>query len=126
MSRHYRIAVFGGDGIGPEGVAEGLKVLDAAEKRFGFTTMRKSYPYGAQHYLKTCEKGPDGKIVRGAKVRGTVRRSCPEAAASITNGSPRRSRPFRQRSTANRVSPTWAAVRPDILSRWSTTASNTG
>lgn len=64
MSGNYRIAIFGGDGIGPEVVAEGLKVLDAAEKRFGFTTTRKSYPYGAQHYLKTCEKGPDGKIVR--------------------------------------------------------------
>lgn len=63
MSRAYRIALFPGDGIGPEVVAEGLKVLDAAERRFGFTTERTSFPYGAQHYLATCRKDAEGRVV---------------------------------------------------------------
>ncbi|MFA7455128.1 MAG: isocitrate/isopropylmalate family dehydrogenase, partial [Desulfobulbaceae bacterium] len=31
-----KIAVLPGDGIGPEVMAEALKVLDAAQKKFGF------------------------------------------------------------------------------------------
>lgn len=30
--KNYQLAVIGGDGIGPEVVAEGLKVLDAVAK----------------------------------------------------------------------------------------------
>ena len=36
----YKIAVLAGDGIGPEVMAEALRVLDAVEKKFGFTTER--------------------------------------------------------------------------------------
>ncbi len=35
MSLKYRIAVIPGDGIGVEVMPEGLRVLDAAAKRFG-------------------------------------------------------------------------------------------
>lgn len=42
MSRRYRIAVLAGDGIGPEVMTEALRVLDAVESRFGFTTTRES------------------------------------------------------------------------------------
>ena len=35
--KSYKIAVIPGDGTGPEVVAEGLKVLKAASKKFGFT-----------------------------------------------------------------------------------------
>jgi tartrate dehydrogenase/decarboxylase/D-malate dehydrogenase len=35
-NRRYRIAVIAGDGIGKETVPEGLRVLEAAAKRFGF------------------------------------------------------------------------------------------
>ena len=38
----YKIAVLAGDGIGPEVMAEALRVLDAVEKKFGFTTERTS------------------------------------------------------------------------------------
>ena len=31
MSKSFNLAVIGGDGIGPEVVAEGLKVLDVVE-----------------------------------------------------------------------------------------------
>ncbi|MDD2320762.1 MAG: 3-isopropylmalate dehydrogenase [Geobacteraceae bacterium] len=34
MARHFNIAVLPGDGIGPEVMAEALKVLDAVEKKF--------------------------------------------------------------------------------------------
>ena len=50
MSKVYDIAVLPGDGIGEEVVREGLKVLSAAEDRFGFKTKRDSLPYGADHF----------------------------------------------------------------------------
>ena len=36
MARTHRIAVIPGDGIGKETTPEGLRVLDAAARRFGF------------------------------------------------------------------------------------------
>ena len=51
----HRIAVLGGDGIGPEVVAEGLKVLDAVEKVEGFSTERVTYDLGGRRYLRTGE-----------------------------------------------------------------------
>ena len=38
--RHYRIAVIPGDGIGKETVPEGVRVLEQAAKRHGFTLPR--------------------------------------------------------------------------------------
>ncbi|MDX3775652.1 3-isopropylmalate dehydrogenase [Chromatiaceae bacterium AAb-1] len=37
MTRHYKIAVLPGDGIGPEVMAEAIKVLQATAQRFNFT-----------------------------------------------------------------------------------------
>ncbi len=54
MSTH-RIAILGGDGIGPEVVAEGLKVLDRLEELEGFTTERVEYDLGGRRYLATGE-----------------------------------------------------------------------
>jgi 3-isopropylmalate dehydrogenase len=51
----HRIAVLGGDGIGPEVVAEGLKVLDRLEQLEGFTTERVDYDLGGRRYLDTGE-----------------------------------------------------------------------
>jgi 3-isopropylmalate dehydrogenase len=51
----HRIAVLGGDGIGPEVVAEGLKVLDRLEELEGFTTERVDYDLGGRRYLDTGE-----------------------------------------------------------------------
>ncbi|MBW3659109.1 MAG: 3-isopropylmalate dehydrogenase, partial [Actinobacteria bacterium] len=51
----YRIAVLGGDGIGPEVVGEGLKVLDAVESLEGFTTERVDFDLGGRRYLATGE-----------------------------------------------------------------------
>jgi len=43
----FRIAVLPGDGIGPEVVATGLQVLEAAAERFGFRVDFREYPIGA-------------------------------------------------------------------------------
>ncbi len=53
--KEYSIAVIPGDGIGPEVIAEGVKVLDAAATSHRFRIQWKYYPYGADHYLKTGE-----------------------------------------------------------------------
>ncbi|MCC5947564.1 MAG: 3-isopropylmalate dehydrogenase [Nitriliruptoraceae bacterium] len=51
----HRIAILGGDGIGPEVVAEGCKVLDRLEQLEGFTTERVDYDLGGRRYLDTGE-----------------------------------------------------------------------
>lgn len=51
----YKIAVIGGDGTGPEVVREGLKVLEAASKKYGFTYETTDYDFGGDRYLRTGE-----------------------------------------------------------------------
>jgi 3-isopropylmalate dehydrogenase len=62
-SRSIRLAVVPGDGIGPEVVAEGLKVLDA----LGLTIEQTSYELGATYWHKTGEVLPDAVLeeIRG-------------------------------------------------------------
>ena len=59
MPKTYRIAVIGGDGIGPEVVREGLRVLERIAASEGFAVSLTSYPFGAEHYLKTKEIFPE-------------------------------------------------------------------
>jgi tartrate dehydrogenase/decarboxylase/D-malate dehydrogenase len=51
----YRIASIGGDGIGPEIIAEGKKVVDAAGEAFGFGIEWQDFDIGADRYLSTGE-----------------------------------------------------------------------
>ena len=51
----YKVPTLPGDGIGPEIIVEGRKVLDAAGERFGFDIDWIEYPQGADHYLETGE-----------------------------------------------------------------------
>lgn len=60
--RTYQIAVLEGDGIGPEVIREGVKVLQAAAAVGGIALGLQYYPYGAAHYLKTGEVLPDAAI----------------------------------------------------------------
>ena len=53
----HKIAVIGGDGTGPEVIREGLKVLDAASKKFSFKYETKDFDFSGKRYLKT------GKLV---------------------------------------------------------------
>ena len=48
----YSVALIGGDGIGPEILREGKKVMDAAAEVAGITWRWKEYPYGADHWLQ--------------------------------------------------------------------------
>jgi 3-isopropylmalate dehydrogenase len=48
----YRIAVLPGDGIGPEVTREALKVLEAAEKQYGFELNKELFDAGAERFLK--------------------------------------------------------------------------
>jgi 3-isopropylmalate dehydrogenase len=58
----HRVAVLGGDGIGPEVVAEGLKVLDVLEELEGFATERVDYDLGGRRYLDTGEVLDDATL----------------------------------------------------------------
>src|SRR3954453_8558604 len=57
-----KLAVMPGDGVGKEVVAEGLKVLKIAAKKFGFSYTTTDYPFGAEHYLKTKITLPDSAL----------------------------------------------------------------
>jgi len=67
MSKSYRIAVIPGDGIGPEVVEQGLRVLDRVAAIEGFAVRPTRYPFGAEHYLRTKEIFPEPAF---AEVRG--------------------------------------------------------
>jgi len=58
VGNSYRIAVIAGDGIGPEVVREGLRVLEATAERFGFDVTLTEYPFGTEHWLRTQEIFP--------------------------------------------------------------------
>ena len=55
----YRIAVIAGDGVGPEVMAEAVKVLEAASAKDGRISFEFTYfPWGCEYYLKTGEMMP--------------------------------------------------------------------
>lgn len=51
MGRH-EIAVIRGDGIGPEVIEEGIKVLNAAQARFGVECTYTEFPWGSDYYFE--------------------------------------------------------------------------
>lgn len=57
-----RIAVIGGDGTGPEVVAEGLKVMKAVSAAEGFKYELDFLDWGGERYLKTGEIIPEGGV----------------------------------------------------------------
>ena len=62
MAKTYRIAVLPGDGTGPEVIAEGCKVLDAAAQKFGFKLEKEFYDLGGTRYLATGETLTDATL----------------------------------------------------------------
>ncbi len=62
MAKEYRVGVIPGDGTGPEVVAEGIKVLDAVARKFGFALKYKYYDLGGERYLKTGDTLPAGAV----------------------------------------------------------------
>jgi 3-isopropylmalate dehydrogenase len=57
-----RIAVMPGDGVGKEVIPQGLRVLQCAARKFGFTYTTTDHPYGAEHYLETGITLPDAAL----------------------------------------------------------------
>jgi 3-isopropylmalate dehydrogenase len=53
MTRSHSLAVIAGDGIGPEVTRAALRVLDAAERRFTFSTSREEYPWSSARYVES-------------------------------------------------------------------------
>jgi len=62
MAKSYKIAVFPGDGTGPEVAAEGVKVLKAAAQKFGFKLHLTNYDFGGERYKRTEETLPDSAL----------------------------------------------------------------
>jgi len=58
----YNIAVIRGDGIGPEIVTEGIKVIDKVSEKNNFEINWIEYPNGADHYLETGELMPENTL----------------------------------------------------------------
>jgi 3-isopropylmalate dehydrogenase len=58
----YKIAVIGGDGTGPEVVAEGLKVLDAVNSKYGIKMEYTDFDFGGERYLRTGEVLPETAV----------------------------------------------------------------
>ncbi len=68
MKKIYKIAVIAGDGIGPEVIKEGVKVLKAvaaADGRFDF--LFGYFPWGCEYYLKTGKMMDEDGIERLSK-----------------------------------------------------------
>lgn len=63
---HHHIAVLAGDGIGPEVMAEALKVLDAVSAKFGFTVSRKEAFVGGAG-IDHCGKALPEETVRACE-----------------------------------------------------------
>ena len=61
-ARTLRLAVIAGDGIGPEVVAEGLKVLGAVAPSNGFRVEPTHYDLGARRWHATGETLPDSVL----------------------------------------------------------------
>ena len=115
----YSIAVIGGDGIGPEVVAEGLKVLEAVTGDGGPTFTTTDYDLGARRWHATGETLPDtfstscAATTRSSSAPSATRASraacssgescCPCASPSTTTSTcarPSSSPAWRARSTS--------------------------
>jgi tartrate dehydrogenase/decarboxylase / D-malate dehydrogenase len=63
MKKH-RIAVIPGDGIGKEVLPEGMRVLEAAGRRFGFELAWTQFDWSCESYTKTGRMMPDDGLVQ--------------------------------------------------------------
>jgi len=58
----FTIGVIPGDGVGPEIIREGLKVLETAARKTGFDLQCVHYDFSGERYLKTGETVSDSAI----------------------------------------------------------------
>ncbi len=62
MGKDYKIAVVGGDGTGPEVVAEAVKVLDKVSEKAGFKLNYTHYDIGGDQYLASGDVLPETSV----------------------------------------------------------------
>ena len=67
MSKTVKLAVIGGDGIGPEVVAQGLRVLHVMGKKYGVDFSETQYDLGAKRWHATGETLTDEVLAQLAK-----------------------------------------------------------
>src|SRR3989449_8966247 len=60
----HRIAAIPGDGIGKEVVPEGMRVLDAAGRRFGFDIEWTTFDWSCERYTETGRMIPEDGLDR--------------------------------------------------------------
>jgi len=58
----YNIALISGDGVGPEIIREGKKVIDTVSNKFNLNINWNEFPFGSENYLKTGELLPDSAL----------------------------------------------------------------
>ncbi len=63
----YNLATIPGDGIGPEVVTQGLRVLDTVSKKYDLEFKKTNYELGAAYWHKTKETLPDSVMAELAK-----------------------------------------------------------
>lgn len=66
--KKVKIAVIGGDGIGPEVTNESVKVLKCLSRKFNIDCEIDNYPYGANYYLETGISMPKENFVNWPKM----------------------------------------------------------
>ncbi len=67
MSKNFNLAVIAGDGIGPEVVSEGIKVLDAVSAKYEVSFTKTEYELGAKYWHKTGETLPESVMAEIAQ-----------------------------------------------------------
>jgi tartrate dehydrogenase/decarboxylase/D-malate dehydrogenase len=60
--RAYKIAVVAGDGIGREVIPEGMQVVEAAGRKFGFSVGWKEFDWSCERFAKTGRMMPEDGI----------------------------------------------------------------
>ena len=85
MSRSVKLAVIPGDGIGPEVIAEAVKVLDAVTAGSGLSFEKTHFSLGADRYLATGDVLTDDDL-DGDRARTTRSCSARSAARRATRG----------------------------------------
>lgn len=83
QTRTHHVAVLAGDGIGPEVMAEALKVMDAAAKKFGFTVTRDERLVGGAA-IDACGRPLPDETVEACDRADAILCSAPWAARSGT------------------------------------------
>src|SRR5882724_9731478 len=84
----HRIAVIPGDGIGKEVVPEGLRVLDAAARKFKVELQLDHFDWSCDYYLKHGTMMPEnwkeqiGSMTRSSSAPSAGPRRCPTMSRS--------------------------------------------